>query len=200
MYLKKLNKISFFGTSSLTIAALLGCLASGCDEAESQPTDTGDAGADESSTKEAEVFLASAIEAEDQVFTSEELVPHFDRLDPVDPASMIGTWKGGKFDGGKPDPIDWWGKQVQSLDEALGFLCERADGTIYSWEFLGRASIDEVEFHGVSSAALVYDNGFMTDYFRRVSDDVVVGYSPVGYGDYEDLFFHLTRVEDFDVE
>lgn len=178
---------------------VLGLGALGCGDS---PADT------EGSTDEAQVspaedaarFFADAIAAREAVFTSDELMPYYDELPAVSVEDMIGTWRGGKFDGGKPDPINWWGKQVLSADEALGFICERPDGTLYSWELLGRASMAELEFRGVTSAALVYDNGFLTDYFRRVSEDVVVGYSPVGFGDSEDLFFHLTRVADIELE
>jgi hypothetical protein len=155
---------------------------------------------DSDAPSDAQRFFENAIAASEQVFASDELMPYFDQLPPVTIEETIGTWRGGKFDGGKPDPIDWWGKQVRSADDALGFLCERDDGTLYSWELLGRASMADEEFRGVTSAALVYDNGFMTDYFRRVSDGVMVGYSPIGYGGSKDLFFHLTRVEDVEVE
>jgi hypothetical protein len=163
---------------------------------------TSDAGieSDGGSSQDAQEFFVNAIAASTQVFTSDELMPYFDQLPPVTIAEMIGTWHGGKFDGGKPDPINWWGKQVRSADEALGFLCKQDDGTIYSWEGLGRATMADEAFRGVTSAALVYDNGFMTDYFRKVSEGVVVGYSPIGFGESADLFFHLTRAEHVEVD
>ena len=45
------------------------------------------------------------------------LSPLFERLAPVRVDFMFGTWRGGKFDGGKePDPINWYGKRFVSRD------------------------------------------------------------------------------------
>lgn len=177
--------------SRLTLVFIYVTVFFGCGNEPSQAA-TPDAGEELTG---AALFFAEAIANEQLVFTSEELMPHYDELPPVSVDDMIGTWHGGKFDGGNPDPINWWGKQVVSADEVLGFLCENPDGSIYSWEVLGLAKVADEEFRGVASAALVYDNGFLTDYLRRVSADVVVGYSPIGYGGSKDLFFHLTRVD-----
>ncbi len=184
----------------LGLSACLALLACGSEGSDSSAVLDAGGESDGGSLQDPHQFFTNAIAAREQVFASAELMPYFDQLPPVTIEEMIGTWRGGKFDGGKPDPINWWGKQVRSADEALGFLCTRDDGTLYSWELLGRATMADEEFRGVTSAALVYDNGFMTDYFRRVSEGVVVGYSPIGYGESEDLFFHLTRVEDVEVQ
>jgi hypothetical protein len=47
--------------------------------------------------------------------SSERLMQMFDLLEPVSAEFMIGTWHGGKFDGGStPDPISWYGKRFVS--------------------------------------------------------------------------------------
>jgi hypothetical protein len=121
------------------------------------------------------------------------LMEMFDRLGTVSADFMLGTWKGGRFDGGAgPDPISWYGKRFVSATHVEPLLCHAADGTIYSYDKLGLAQLREVGFKGKVSASLIYDQQPIMDYFRKVTDDVVVGLGDIK-GKPTDFFFHLTR-------
>jgi hypothetical protein len=124
---------------------------------------------------------------------ADRILPLYQRLEPVSIDFMLGSWRGGKFDGGKePDPIRWYGKRFSSRDHAEPLLCRAADGSIYSYDKLGLARLREATIFGKSSAALIYDQQPIMDYFRKVSDDVVVGLGDIK-GRPLDFFFHLTR-------
>jgi hypothetical protein len=121
------------------------------------------------------------------------LMEMFDQLESVSADFMLGTWKGGRFDGGaSPDPINWYGKRFVSAQHVEPLLCRAADGSIYSYDKLGLAQLREVVFQGKVSASLIYDQQPIMDYFRKVTDDVVVGLGDIK-GKPTDFFFHLTR-------
>jgi len=121
------------------------------------------------------------------------LMPLYRQLEGVRLEFMFGTWRGGKFDGGKePDPISWYGKRFTSPSHAEPLLCRAPDGSIYSYDKLGLAQLREVSFEGKLSASLIYDQQPIMDYFRKVSDDVVIGLGDIK-GKPTDFFFHLTR-------
>ena len=121
------------------------------------------------------------------------LMPLFEQLEPVSAEFMIGTWRGGKFDGGgTPDPINWYGKRFVSKSHVEPLLCRAPDGSIYSYDKLGVAQLREVSFNGKVSASLIYDQQPIMDYFRKVTQDIVVGLGDIK-GKPTDFFFHLTR-------
>ena len=124
---------------------------------------------------------------------SSTLMQLFEQLEPVSIEFMIGTWRGGKFDGGAdPDPIKWYGKRFVSRTHAEPLLCRAEDGSIYSYEKLGIAQLREVAFNGKVSASLIYDQHPIMDYFRKVTNDIVIGLGDIK-GKPTDFFFHLTR-------
>jgi hypothetical protein len=121
------------------------------------------------------------------------LLPLFQQLPPVSIEFMLGTWRGGKFDGGaEPDPISWWGKRFVSRDEAEPLLCRAPDGSVYTYTKLGSARLREAAIFGVTSAALIYDQQPIMDYFRMVSENVIIGLGDIK-GRPLDFFFHLKR-------
>jgi hypothetical protein len=121
------------------------------------------------------------------------LLELYDQLEPINAGEIIGTWKGGRFDGGKsPDPINWYGKRFVSATHVEPLLCWAADGSVYSFEKLGLAQLREVRFRGKVSASLIYDQQPIMDYFRKVTEDVIVGLGDIK-GKPTDFFFHLTR-------
>lgn len=123
----------------------------------------------------------------------EVLLPLYQQLAPVSIEFMFGSWRGGKFDGGKePDPINWYGKRFISREQAEPLLCRAPDGSIYAYTKLGAARLREASIYGKSSAALIYDQQPIMDYFRRVTKDVVIGLGDIK-GRPLDFFFHLTR-------
>ncbi|MFA5677179.1 MAG: DUF4334 domain-containing protein [Pseudomonas sp.] len=131
--------------------------------------------------------------ASGQAYSAETLMPLFKQLQPVDTDFMVGTWKGGKFDGGiEPDPINWYGKRFTSTTHVEPLLVTNAEGEIVTYDRLGAAQMRHVEFDGTVSAALIYDSQPIMDYFRKVNDDVVIGLGDIK-GKPTDFFFHLTR-------
>ncbi|MFS8114022.1 DUF4334 domain-containing protein [Rhizobium jaguaris] len=62
----------------------------------------------------------------------------------------------------------------------------RAKGTV--------ASLRSMSFRGKTSAAMVYDSQPITDYFRRIDDDRLLGVMEVE-GDDRHYFFVLTRIK-----
>lgn len=131
--------------------------------------------------------------ASGQAYSADTLMPLFKQLEPVDTDFLVGTWKGGKFDGGaEPDPINWYGKRFTSTTDVEPLLVTDADGEVVTYDRLGAAQMRQVVFDGKPSAALIYDSQPIMDYFRKVNDDVVIGLGDIK-GKPTDFFFHLTR-------
>lgn len=141
-----------------------------------------------------EQFWLDAIDS-GEAYTMEELMPKFRILKPVNTEFMVGTWKGGKFDGGLPDPINWYGKRFVSNEHVEPLLVEAEDGSIQVYDGLGQARMREIRFAKVTSAALIYDQQPIIDYFRKVNDDIVIGFGEVKGEENEDFFFYLMREE-----
>lgn len=117
----------------------------------------------------------------------------FDQLEPISAEFMLGTWSGGKFDGGvDPDPIHWYGKRFTSLTDVEPLLCRAEDGSIYAYDKLGSAQLREMAYKGKVSASLIYDKQPIMDYFRKVTPNIVIGLGDVK-GKPTDFYFHLTR-------
>lgn len=131
--------------------------------------------------------------ASGEAYPAETLIPLFEQLEPVDTDFMLGTWKGGKFDGGaEPDPINWYGKRFTSTTDVEPLLVLDADGKVQTFDKLGGAQMREIKYNGVTSAALIYDSQPIMDYFRKVNDNVVIGLGDIK-GKPTDFVFHLTR-------
>lgn len=122
----------------------------------------------------------------------EILMPLYEKLQPATADSMIGTWKGGKFNSKLPDPINWYGKRFVSRSHVEPLLARKEDGTVYSYENLGVAQLREVEFGGKIQASLIYDKHPMMDYFRKVTEDIVIGLADIK-GQPMNFFFWLER-------
>lgn len=140
---------------------------------------------------------ASQIEemiASGEAYLTQNIMEKFEELESIDIEFLLGTWKGGKFDGGKsPDPIKWYGKRFDSRDQVEPLLVYGEDGSIQVFDKLGAASMRNIEFKGKVSASLIYDKQPIMDYFRKVNDDVVIGYGEVKGMPEKNFFFHLTR-------
>ena len=128
-----------------------------------------------------------------QAYTPAQVMALFEQLEPACADFMIGTWYGGKFDGGKePNPINWCGKRFVDASYVEPMLCRKEDGTVYAWENWGVAQLREVVWGGKVQATLIYDKHPMMDYFRKVTDNVVVGLGDIK-GRPTDFFFWLER-------
>lgn len=131
--------------------------------------------------------------ASGQAYSADTLMPLFKQLEPVDTDFMVGTWKGGKFDGGsEPDPINWYGKRFTSTTDVEPLLVTNDKGEVVTFDRLGAAQMREVAFDGTLSAALIYDSQPIMDYLRKVNGDVVIGLGDIK-GKPTNFFFHLTR-------
>lgn len=121
------------------------------------------------------------------------LMPMYLKLEPASIEFMLGQWHGGKFDGGKePDPLNWYGKRFESRDHVEPMLCRKEDGTVYAWDNWGTARLRDMAFGGKVQAGLIYDKMPMIDYFRKVSEDIVIGLGDIK-GRPVDFFFWLER-------
>src|SRR4051812_36983486 len=79
------------------------------------------------------------------------LLPLYEQLEPISVEQILGTWKGGRFDGGAgPDPIKWYGKRFVSRTHAEPLLCYAEDGSVYSYEKMGLAQLREMSWNGVT--------------------------------------------------
>lgn len=124
--------------------------------------------------------------------TTNELMPLFLDLPPIKPEEMFGQWKGGKFDGGKADPINWYGKRFVSREYVEPLLVTAADGSIQVFSKLGSARLREMVFGDVVSTGLIYDKHPILDYFRKINDDLIIGYGEAK-GETPNFFFYLAR-------
>ncbi|KAF4536914.1 Transcription factor [Lasiodiplodia theobromae] len=111
----------------------------------------------------------------------------------------MGEWNGGSFETGHPsDPwlkeIRWVGKIFKSVDDIYPIIALDDDGKKVWLEKWGGAQLLEGKYRGVVSAAMVYDNYPIVDYFRRVSDDVIMGMMDAKqWRDAGPSFFYLKR-------
>lgn len=127
-----------------------------------------------------------------KAYSTEALMPLFKELAPIKPEEMFGQWKGGKFDGGKPDPINWYGKRFISREYVEPLLVTGADGKVHVFDKLGSARLREMVFADVVSTGLIYDKHPILDYFRKINDDLIVGFGE-SKGETPDFFFYLAR-------
>ncbi|WP_226944607.1 DUF4334 domain-containing protein [Pseudomonas sp. FME51] len=131
--------------------------------------------------------------ASGKAYPATTLMPLFQQLETVDTDFMVGTWKGGKFDGGaEPDPINWYGKRFTSPAHVEPLLVTNTDGEVVTYDRLGAAQMRNIEFDGQVSAALIYDSQPIMDYFRKVNDNLVIGLGDIK-GKPTDFFFYLIR-------
>jgi hypothetical protein len=131
--------------------------------------------------------------------TSESAVTSiFDQLKPIEPSFLMSEWEGGNFDTGHPasqalKAINWAGKTFRTEEdvdpmvvygdggkrvvlEAYG--CARVRKPIILaqiTEILVLLQVREIKFRGVVSAAMVYDDKPVIDYFRYVDENTVAG-------------------------
>jgi len=124
---------------------------------------------------------------------SSTLMPLFEQLEPATADFMIGTWKGGRFDSTQPDPINWYGKRFVSSSHVEPLLARKAeDNSVYAYDGLGQAQLREIQWGGKVQAALIYDKHPMMDYFRKVTDHIVIGLGDIK-GRPTDFFFWLEK-------
>ncbi|KAM0199691.1 hypothetical protein ACHAPA_012226 [Fusarium lateritium] len=132
-----------------------------------------------------------------------EVAAVFDQASPVRPEYMIGQWKGGSFNTGHPThellkTNNWAGKNFRTVDDVEPIvLYDDAGVRVWSKNY-GNAQLREVNFRGVVSAAMIYDNFPIIDSFRCISDNLIIGAMdnkqiPKEAGTY---YFYLQKIVD----
>jgi len=64
---------------------------------------------------------------------------------------------------------------VISAADVKPLIYRGADGELISYDQLGGASMWMIEYAGISTASMVYDNQPIVDHFKRVDDATVMG-------------------------
>ncbi|CDS09635.1 hypothetical protein LRAMOSA10995 [Lichtheimia ramosa] len=155
--------------------------------------------------------------AEQQVLTlttgqygarNEVLEALFNQLKPISSDFLLGEWDGGIFISAHPagmalERINWAGKTFHSTEQVQPVIVhgEQPGERVWCKEY-GLARIRQIEFRGVVSAAMVYDDKPIIDYFRFVDEQTVMGtmdVRPEAVGEVpessEMFYFYLTRVK-----
>ncbi|NVB42591.1 DUF4334 domain-containing protein [Pseudenhygromyxa sp. WMMC2535] len=125
------------------------------------------------------------------------LLEYYDTLDPIGLPFMFGAWEGGVLATGHEGErrmrlIRWVGKTFHSVDEVDPIISRNAQGGREVNPVLGDACLRMIEFRGVVSATMVYDKHPLFDYFRKISEDLVMGVMD-HKGQNPPLFFYLRR-------
>lgn len=125
--------------------------------------------------------LVNKKDKDDNIVVSEaEVEKIFNALKPIKRSFLIGEWNGGSFDTGHPvhkslKRIGWAGKDFRSDDDVDPIMVlDDAGKRVYNDQW-GHASLREMVFRGVASAAMIYDTRPIFDYFRYVNEDTVLG-------------------------
>ncbi|MGW7641395.1 DUF4334 domain-containing protein [Streptomyces decoyicus] len=131
-------------------------------------------------------------------YDNAKLAELFDQLEPVDTDLLIGTWQGGGFEDTSENAalltkMRWYGKRFVDAEHVEPLLCRDEDGTVFSYEEMGLATLHEVTYRGKQSTAMVYDQLPIIDHFRRLTDNVLLCVMDKKEAP-ADFFFHLTRV------
>lgn len=97
---------------------------------------------------------------------------------PVTTAEMVGLWAGGLFDTAhqfnlRSSMPSWYGKEIRGDAEAWPDVMVDAQGELYATAT--RGTLRMVDFRGVPTAALVYDDEPVMDHFVWVDPDTRLG-------------------------
>jgi hypothetical protein len=128
----------------------------------------------------------------------DELFAFFDGLEAVEPDAMVGDWEGGVFDTGHPGEqqlalVRWAGKSFRGRNDVDPIVSKDSAGRRKANPVLGAACLRAVEYRGVVTATMVYDQHPIFDHFRRISQDRVLGVMD-RKGEDMPLFFWLRRL------
>ncbi|KAJ5691905.1 hypothetical protein N7462_001328 [Penicillium macrosclerotiorum] len=110
----------------------------------------------------------------------DEVLTLFDQLKPAKLEQFIGPWKAASVSTGHPieqmlNDMRWAGKNFRSIEDVDPVVIYKDDGSRRWNEDYGHARLRQVEFRGVVSTAMVYDDFPIIDYFRYVNDDLLAG-------------------------
>ncbi len=126
-----------------------------------------------------------------------ELDALFDKLPDVAEDFMIGEWDGGVFDTGHPgegqlEALRWIGKTFRDRNDVSPIVSRGPDGGRVVNPIMGAASLRRVEYRGVVTATMCYDQHPVFDHFRKLDERTVLGVMD-RKGDRLPLYFYLRR-------
>ncbi|KAJ5690093.1 hypothetical protein N7462_004485 [Penicillium macrosclerotiorum] len=103
----------------------------------------------------------------------------FGELKPIQPDQLIGEWDGFVLSEGHPfetelDELNWAGNTFDSTEDVAPLIISK-NGERVRFEDWGKASLREMKYRGVVSAALVYDERPVIVYYRTVQANLVAG-------------------------
>jgi len=154
--------------------------------------------------------------------TQEQACAIFDSLEPVSVEFLHGTWKGAEFPSGHANDgllasSGWYGKRFNDRNSVDPLLYYTADKNgIFAADPLAKAKasargvddisaireevetdkptarLRQVEYRGITTTAMIYDQRPIIDYFRKVDSDTVLGAMDIR-GDESTYFFVLRR-------
>ncbi|RAK90466.1 hypothetical protein BO79DRAFT_216047 [Aspergillus costaricaensis CBS 115574] len=109
-----------------------------------------------------------------------EAKAYFDERPPVRPSFLLGEWKGTPLETGNKlvaalQNANWAGKDFHGVDHVEPMVCLDDKGCRFPNPYWGGARIREVKYNDVVSAAMVYNERPVIDYFRYVDENTVIG-------------------------
>ena len=140
---------------------------------------------------------STAIEVLAAGTTLEDAFALFDSLGAVTEDELLGDWVGGLVPTGHPgeamlDRLRWAGKTFRGRDDVDPIVVLDDAGQRTASDVMGAATVRMVEFRGVVTATMVYDQHPVFDHFRRLSDETLLGVMD-RKGEDHPLVFTLTR-------
>ncbi|PWY68737.1 hypothetical protein BO83DRAFT_390534 [Aspergillus eucalypticola CBS 122712] len=109
-----------------------------------------------------------------------EAKTYFDERPPVSPSFLLGEWKGLPVLTGNKlveilQNVKWAGKNFHAVDHVEPMVCHDDKGCRFPNPYWGGARIREVKYNDVVSAAMVYNERPVIDYFRYMDENTVIG-------------------------
>ncbi|KAJ0414583.1 hypothetical protein BJY00DRAFT_318667 [Aspergillus carlsbadensis] len=146
--------------------------------------------------------ILSAIRRGDPL-TPLAVTAYFNALPAIAPENLLGPWRGTCIQTGHPGTksltdLHWAGKTFHSTNDVDPIVVreQQPDGSIQRVAngIMGKARIREVKYNGVVSAAMIYNDRPIIDYFRGVDERTVIGVmDALGSTADHGLFFLLER-------
>ncbi|OJD30603.1 transcription factor cmr1 protein [Diplodia corticola] len=158
-------------------------------------------------------LIAASSENHSVPVSAAHLLSLYDSLGPLTPSELIGEWSASSFNTGHPahpwlKSINWVGIRFWSVDDVEPIVVavttenkNQNNGVsekVWSrkkWmEEFGNGQVIEAKFRDVVSATMVCDDHPILNYYRKVSDTVVLGVMVAKMFHGSGLFlFYLTR-------
>lgn len=110
----------------------------------------------------------------------DDVLAEFDALPAVAAEAMIGSWRGEIVPTGHRGEralgsLDWAGKDFHDADDVDPIVVHDEDGARIASDVMGSAQLRMVEYRGVVTATMLYDDHPVLDHFRAIDDDTVLG-------------------------